>query len=188
MSLPIFYMYLLSFGPGWCSWYSKSLWAGQVGFWTLVSGKDFLIYVPSQTGPVAHPASFKMSIGAVFGWCVALMSHLDLQSRLRMSTAIHLLHLCACTGLLWGDLYLFICIKSVKPYGAMPWLRMFLVGTLLTRPIADPRTVHVRFLVEEVALGQVFFYFIFSVIQFSSVSSHHCFILIYLYNNDTMYS
>jgi hypothetical protein len=37
---------------------------------------------------------------------------------------------------------------------------MFLVATLLTKPIADARIVHVRFLVEEVALGQVF-YFIF---------------------------
>jgi hypothetical protein len=53
--------------------------------------------------------------------------------------------------------FLFVFIKSVKPYGAMPWLRMFFVGTLPLRTIADRRTINVRFLVEEVALGQVIY-------------------------------
>jgi hypothetical protein len=53
---------------------------------------------------------------------------------------------------------LFLLIKSVKPYGAMPWLRLFLVGPLSRRPSPDSRTIHVRFLVEEEALGQVYFF------------------------------
>ena len=38
---------------------------------------------------------------------------------------------------------------------AVPWLRRLVAGLSLWRPGFDPRTVHVGFVVEKVALGQV---------------------------------
>jgi hypothetical protein len=39
---------------------------------------------------------------------------------------------------------------------AVPWLRRLVAGLSPRRPGLDPRSVHVRFVVDKVALGQVF--------------------------------
>jgi hypothetical protein len=41
-------------------------------------------------------------------------------------------------------------------YMAVPWLKEFVTDLLPQRPGFDPRLVHVGFVVDEVALGQVF--------------------------------
>jgi hypothetical protein len=49
---------------------------------------------------------------------------------------------------------------------AVPWLRRLVAGLLPRRPGFDPGSVHVRFVVEKVALGQVFP----RVLRFSAVN------------------
>jgi hypothetical protein len=49
---------------------------------------------------------------------------------------------------------------------AVPWLRRLVAGLSLSRPGSDPGSVHVGFVVEKVALGQVFP----RVLRFSPVS------------------
>ena len=39
---------------------------------------------------------------------------------------------------------------------AVPWLRRSVAGLLARRPVFDPGSVHVGFVVDELALGQVF--------------------------------
>jgi hypothetical protein len=48
---------------------------------------------------------------------------------------------------------LFLCNPKV---GAVPWLRRLVACLPLRRPGFDPGSVHVGFVVEKVALGQVF--------------------------------
>jgi hypothetical protein len=47
-----------------------------------------------------------------------------------------------------------LCYKFVKL--AMPWLRQLVAGISLCRPRFMPRSIHVGFVVDKVALGQVF--------------------------------
>jgi hypothetical protein len=47
-------------------------------------------------------------------------------------------------------------------YLAMPWLRLLVAGLLARRPLFVPRSVHVGFIVDKVALGQVFSEFFIS--------------------------
>jgi hypothetical protein len=54
---------------------------------------------------------------------------------------------------------------------AVPWLRWLATGLPPRRPWFDPRSVHVGFVVDKVALGQVFpEYFSFRL----SISFHRC--------------
>jgi hypothetical protein len=54
---------------------------------------------------------------------------------------------------------------------AVPWLRRLVAGLLLRRPGFDPGSVHVGFMVDKVALGQVFL----RVVGFPlSISFHWC--------------
>jgi hypothetical protein len=54
---------------------------------------------------------------------------------------------------------------------AVPWLRRLVAGLPPRRPVFDPESVHVGFLVEKVAMGQVFpEYFGFPL----SISFHRC--------------
>jgi putative component of membrane protein insertase Oxa1/YidC/SpoIIIJ protein YidD len=52
---------------------------------------------------------------------------------------------------------------------AVPWLRRLVAGLPLRRPGFDPGSLHVRFAVDKVALGQVFL----RVVGFSLLISFH---------------
>jgi hypothetical protein len=56
---------------------------------------------------------------------------------------------------------------------AVPWLRRLVAGLPLRRPGFDPGSVHVRFVVDKVALGQVFLRVVGLPL---SVSFHWCYI------------
>jgi hypothetical protein len=59
-------------------------------------------------------------------------------------------------------------------HGTVLWIRQLVAGISSRRPDFDPRSVHVRFVVDKVALGQVFF----RVLRFfPCVSFHQCSIL-----------
>jgi hypothetical protein len=60
---------------------------------------------------------------------------------------------------------------------AVPRLRRSGAGLSPRRPVFDTRSVHVRFVVDEVALGQIFL----PVLRFPlSVPSHQCSVLIFI--------
>jgi hypothetical protein len=60
-----------------------------------------------------------------------------------------------------------------------PWFRVLVAGLLPPTPGFDPRSVHVRFVVDKGALGQVFLQVLW--ISLVSISPHQCAILISIY-------
>lgn len=72
--------------------------AGRFGVQFPVSARCFLYGIPRQTNPVG-PSSLLYN--------VVLTTHPHLMLRLRIRTAIPLLHFCAFYGMLLGDLYLY---------------------------------------------------------------------------------
>jgi hypothetical protein len=62
--------------------------------------------------------------------------------------------------------------QYVTPPKAVSWLRRLVAGLSPRKPVFDPGSIHVGFVVEKVALGQVFFfeYFGFPL----SISFHRC--------------
>jgi hypothetical protein len=70
------------------------------------------------------------------------------------------------------DLNINIQCRLILVFKAVPWLRQFVAGLIRRRPRFDPGPVSVSFVVDKVALGQVFLV---------SVSFHHCSILIFIY-------
>jgi hypothetical protein len=57
-------------------------------------------------------------------------------------------------------------IASMRSVWAISWLRQLVTGPSLWRPVFAPGSINVRFVVDKVALGQVFL----QVLQFSPVN------------------
>jgi hypothetical protein len=57
-------------------------------------------------------------------------------------------------------------MDASKKFKAVPWLRLLVAGVSLRSPGFEPRSLHVGFVVDNVALRQVFL----QVLQFSPVS------------------
>jgi hypothetical protein len=58
---------------------------------------------------------------------------------------------------LFTEMIIAITFSNNKSFGsAVPWLRQLFAGLPLRRPVFDPGLVHVGFVVDKVALGQVF--------------------------------
>jgi hypothetical protein len=57
-------------------------------------------------------------------------------------------------------------IRTIEESRAVPWLRRLVAGLSPRSPVFAPRSVHVGFVVDKVALGQVFL----RVLRFSPVS------------------
>jgi len=63
----MYIQYLLRWLPGWCIWHRDLLHAGLSEEQTPMVLRDFLSYIPIQTGPGAHPAFPTVGIGGSYG-------------------------------------------------------------------------------------------------------------------------
>jgi hypothetical protein len=68
-------------------------------------------------------------------------------------------------------------VELIIQHVAIPWLRPLVDGLSLRWPGFDPITVHVTFLLDKLALGQVYEHFGFPL----SASFHQCSIFIFMY-------
>jgi len=57
-------------------------------------------------------------------------------------------------GKVWAVAY-FTALAHAATLTAVPWLSLLVAGLSLWRPGFDPKPVHVEFMVDKVALGQV---------------------------------
>jgi hypothetical protein len=73
--------------------------------------------------------------------------------------------LTACSGVVLENLIVAQLFKKFPVFWAVPWLRRLVAGFLPRRPGFAPRAAYVGFMMDKVALGQVFI----GVLQFSPV-------------------